>query len=529
MTTEIDNIHLNYSESKPELSEIQSFYNGATVFFLTGATGFLGNLLLEKIIRTCSGVKRIYILIREKKGLSTEIRFKELFNDPVFEVMKKEQPNFIEKISAVIGDCKLPNLGIGEQNIAILKNEINIVIHSAATVRFDEHLRTAVNINIVALQDLIKLSQQMKDLKSFVHISTAYSNCVGRDVVDEIFYKPPISGNQLVKILDCLDDNYITKITPVLLNEWPNTYAMTKAVAESEILTYGKGLPIGIVRPSMIITTYKEPIPGWINNVYGPTGIVAATGVGLLRCMCANPNFVADLIPGDFVINSILAASWDIHIQWKEHNNSNNIIQSNCLSDEAFLPPIFNSISSNTNPLTWGEFSAISRTVSRNNPSSKLIWPVMLKLTGNKNEFNIYCFLLHTIPAYIVDFLARLTGRKPKLMDAYRKIHKFCDVIAYFSLQSWTFNDKNMQSLWNRLSKLDQSLFNFDIANMDWYDFLVKHAQGIRLYVLKDPLTTVEEGRKLNKKLYMLHYTVITVLTAFLLMILYYIFVLIMK
>jgi len=32
--------------------------------------------------------------------------------------------------------------------------------------------------------------------------------------------------------------------------------------------------------------------------------------------MCANPNLVADMIPGDFVINGILAASWDIHIQW---------------------------------------------------------------------------------------------------------------------------------------------------------------------------------------------------------------------
>jgi len=41
--------------------------------------------------------------------------------------MKKEQPNFIEKISTVIGDCKLPNLGIGEQNLAILKNEVNII------------------------------------------------------------------------------------------------------------------------------------------------------------------------------------------------------------------------------------------------------------------------------------------------------------------------------------------------------------------------------------------------------------------
>lgn len=36
-----------------------------------------------------------------------------------------------------------------------------------------------------------------------------------------------------------------------MLKEWPNTYAMTKAIAEGEILTYGKGLPIGVIRPSM--------------------------------------------------------------------------------------------------------------------------------------------------------------------------------------------------------------------------------------------------------------------------------------
>jgi len=36
-----------------------------------------------------------------------------------------------------------------------------------------------------------------------------------------------------------------------LLKEWPNTYAMTKAIAEGEIIIHGKGLPIGVVRPSM--------------------------------------------------------------------------------------------------------------------------------------------------------------------------------------------------------------------------------------------------------------------------------------
>jgi fatty acyl-CoA reductase len=38
--------------------------------------------------------------------------------------MKKEQPKYSEKISAVIGDCNMPNMGIGEQYMEILKNEV---------------------------------------------------------------------------------------------------------------------------------------------------------------------------------------------------------------------------------------------------------------------------------------------------------------------------------------------------------------------------------------------------------------------
>jgi len=42
----------------------------------------------------------------------------------VFELMKKEQPNYLEKITAVIGDCCLPNLGMDEKYRNILKNEV---------------------------------------------------------------------------------------------------------------------------------------------------------------------------------------------------------------------------------------------------------------------------------------------------------------------------------------------------------------------------------------------------------------------
>lgn len=85
-------------------------------------------------------------------------------------------------------------------------------------------------------------------------------------------------------------------------------------------------------------------------------------------------------------------------------------------------------------------------------------------------------------------------------MDGYRKMHKFSDVISYFSLKSWKFNDNNTRSLVQKLSKLDQTLFSFDLNKLNWDEYFKKHVLGIRMYILKDPLTTLPEGKKRNQK-----------------------------
>lgn len=79
-------------------------------------------------------------------------------------------------------------------------------------------------------------------------------------------------------------------------------------------------------------------------------------------------------------------------------------------------------------------------------------------------------------------------------------MHKFSEVISYFSLQSWTFHDDNTRSLANKLSKLDQSLFKFDVAKLNWNEYFKKHVLGIRLYIIKDTMDTVPEAVKRNKK-----------------------------
>lgn len=65
-----------------KLSPIQEFYHGQSIF-ITGGTGFMGKLLIEKLLRTCSGLASIYLLVRPKKGKDVHQRTEEMFDDVV--------------------------------------------------------------------------------------------------------------------------------------------------------------------------------------------------------------------------------------------------------------------------------------------------------------------------------------------------------------------------------------------------------------------------------------------------------------
>lgn len=69
-------------EEKVTKSEIQSFYVDKTIF-ITGASGFMGKVLLEKLLYCCSDLNKIYVLIRPKRGRSIETRLDDMYKLPV--------------------------------------------------------------------------------------------------------------------------------------------------------------------------------------------------------------------------------------------------------------------------------------------------------------------------------------------------------------------------------------------------------------------------------------------------------------
>lgn len=73
-----------------------------------------------------------------------------------------------------------------------------------------------------------------------------------------------------------------------------------------------------LLRPSIVIPVWKEPVPGWTDNINGPTGLLIGAGKGVIRTMYCNENGYADYLPVDIAVNAILAASWN-YIHNKEH------------------------------------------------------------------------------------------------------------------------------------------------------------------------------------------------------------------
>ncbi len=178
------------------MNRISSLLEAKTIF-ITGATGFLGQPLVEKILWSAPGVKRIYVLIRPKRSggrqLSSQQRLeKELFQSSVFERMRAVYGDRLkellrEKLIAVPGDISAEGLGIPAELLEGIQNEVDIVINSAAVVSFDSPLDSALDLNVLGAHRVARFANGCPKA-IHLHVSTAYVSGTRRGEIPETPY-----------------------------------------------------------------------------------------------------------------------------------------------------------------------------------------------------------------------------------------------------------------------------------------------------------------------------------------------------
>ncbi|XP_050558144.1 fatty acyl-CoA reductase wat-like [Spodoptera frugiperda] len=459
-------------------STVQQFYKDSTVF-LTGASGFLGKQLVEKLFRTCK-LKKVYVLMRPKKGKSVEERIDEILLDPLYDILRKEKPDFTRRIIPIIGELAEKNLAISEADRRIIIKEVDIIFHVAATISFQEPLRSAALVNVRGTKEMIVVAKQCRRLRSFVYMSTAYSHATysrgGTEIMEE-FYTSPMCPELMIELAESLEEERLNRIKDELIKDWPNTYSFTKALAEELLRINSKELPVSVIRPAVVVCARREPYAGWIDlsSVFGPSGITLGCMMGVIHSLQSVQDIRIDFVPVDYVNNTAIVAA----------------------AASKGATKIYHVATSKRNHLTWGGLTNILNNVARRTiVSPHAIWYCFVVQSPYLWLHQLVSFLLHTIPANLADGACVLMKKPPRLKKIYTTVTKMASTIAFYSNHGWIFNDTNALQLFQSLSKSDRVIYHCDVSDLEWTDLIVLWCVGLRKYIVKDGLNTTQKGMK---------------------------------
>jgi fatty acyl-CoA reductase len=95
----------------------------------------------------------------------------------VFDRIRTECPNVFNKLVSVHGDVSEIDLGLNEDDRRRVVTEVSVVFHLAATVRFNESLKSAVILNTLGTQRVIQLCRDIHNLQVMFHCSVELFRC----------------------------------------------------------------------------------------------------------------------------------------------------------------------------------------------------------------------------------------------------------------------------------------------------------------------------------------------------------------
>ncbi len=340
---------------------IKEAFRGKTIL-VTGTTGFLGKSIVEKCLRSIPEVGRINLAIRSSSRRPAAERLdREILSSPAFKRLKEElgEEAFAklarEKLAVLEIDLGVDGLGLTDATRKQL-SACEIVIHSAAAVEFDNPADLSAQTNLLGAARLIEAVKAAGSRPHLVHISTAYVGGMLRGLVRE---EPPLDPglnwrheaavlsslrgpveeeSRRPEILKQLRGEARSKMGPAgtpararaterLREKWvkdklvergrvhanamgfSDIYSFTKAMAEHAVVELHGDVPLSIVRPSIIESALAEPFPGWLEGFRMAEPLILAFGRGILRDFSGLPDALLDIIPADFVVNTVLAVA----------------------------------------------------------------------------------------------------------------------------------------------------------------------------------------------------------------------------
>ena len=444
---------------------------------ITGATGFLGKIILEKILRSIPNVGNIYLLIRPKKDTTPLQRLQKIIQSRIFNRLRSEREDFeefaIDKMKVIAGDVARDKLGMSDEDIHLIQEQVNVIIHSAATVNFTEPLVEALNLNVLGSLRLFAIAKGCKKMECFTHISTAYVNCNKKGTIEEALYPLDFDPNTTLQNLLSMDPKQIASEEENLIAGYPNTYTFTKSLTEHLLAERRGNVPLLFFRPSIIGACYKEPTPGWIDTVSAASALYVTAGMGIMKFMLAHrPTRIGDQVPADIVSNSLIAATADIIGE-----NRLNIIQVGTSQDK---------------PLTWMKVKkTILPYLLRRPPKRTFSKPTFMFVTSD-SVYNALYFFQYRVPIASYNLYSRFLGTEKQLKEAQlwgsfeKRIRKLVGNFNYFVNNEWVFDTRNTYEVWNKLSDAEQEEFPFDIAAMDWEEYLLAFCYGMKLNILRE-------------------------------------------
>ncbi len=333
---------------------------------ITGATGFLGTALTERLLRTIPDCEVALLVRPGRRGAADRVR-REVLKNNCFDRLRNELGDSFttemnRRVHVLAGDVGVDGLGLDAGDEDLLAS-CPIVIHSAATVSFDSPLDTAVETNLLgSVRVAAALNRLHGDgvLPHLIAVSTAYVAGLRRGRAPEatlpdtpwsteVAWRPEVEAARRArgdadassrdpKLLAHFQRQARQELgaagTPLLATKaerlreewvkdrlitagkaraqalgWPDAYAYTKSLGERALLETRNELPMTIVRPSIIESALAEPEPGWIRGFRMADPVIISYAKGLLKQFPGVPEGIIDVIPVDLVVAAILAVA----------------------------------------------------------------------------------------------------------------------------------------------------------------------------------------------------------------------------